>query len=116
MKLNRIRIRIPRRRHEPLRGLDAVLAATNKSHHALGIESARIVDCLEEDGIQLVDFRRVSRIVAGRFVDGLERDQAGLARQLAADLVPETVELFLDHGQICAWLGDIRPDPGVWSC
>lgn len=113
MELNGVGVRNVRRKFEPLRRLDAVLAATNKSDDSLRVEAARVVDGLEEDLVQLVDLGCVLCGVAGRFVDRLESDQARLAAQRGADLIPQPVEFLLDHGQIGPGRGDVRPLPGV---
>ena len=79
MKLNSIRIGKSRWCLKPLRCLDTILTTSHQSNDSLGIKSARIVDCLEKDRVEFIDFSRILSIVARGLVDRLESDKAGLA-------------------------------------
>lgn len=116
MELNSKRIRVPRWCLKPLRSLDAVLTTPNKRHHALSIEPTRVIDRLQKDIVQLIDLGPIFLIIARGLIDRLEGDQIGRAAQLRANLVPQAIEPFLDHGDIGSFFGDIGPLPRVCSC
>lgn len=109
MELKGPRVREAHRGFEPLRGLHAVFATTHQSHDSFRVEAPGVIDCLKEDLVKLVDFRGIGSVVARRLVDGLERNQTGLASEFSASLVPQPIELLLDHGQIGTGGGDIGP-------
>lgn len=116
MELNRKRIRVPRRSLKPLRSLDAILTTPNKRHHAFGVEPTYVVDRLQKDIIQLIDLSSIFLIIARRLIDRLKGNQVGRTAQLRANLVPQAIEPFLDHGEVGSFLGDVGPLPRVCSC
>lgn len=111
MKLNGIRVRNVGRSLEPLRCLDAVRATSSKVDDTLLIETPSIIDCLDEDSVQLVDLSRVRFSFTWWLVNRLKSNKTGRASQLCTNLVPEPVELLLDFANVTAGLGYIGPFP-----
>lgn len=83
MELDRIGVcELEVRQFEPLAGLDRILANTNKSHDALGVETSGIADGLQEDAVEFVDLStmlsgsalcKVSRALESRFSEDSSR-------------------------------------------
>ena len=98
---------------EPLARLYTVLASTHQRDDSLRVETSRIVDRLQENGIQFVDFGAVLSRRAGRFVDRFKGHLASFARQLRPDLIPELVEPLLDRRDIGTGGRHVSPHPRV---
>jgi hypothetical protein len=94
---------------EELTRLRSVLSRTNEGNNALRVEATGVVDGLQEDAIQLVYLGAVLSRRPRRFVDGLKSNEAALACQLRADLVPQRIESLFDGREVCVSLSDIGP-------
>jgi hypothetical protein len=100
VELNGVRVREASRSLEPLRGLDTILTTTNQIDNSLGVEPSSFIDSLKEDLIQFVELGSVLSIVDRRLINRLEGNHVRLATQLGANLIPEPIELLLNHGKV----------------
>lgn len=113
MELNRVRVREPCRRNKPFRSLDTILTTSDQGNDSLRVEAACIIDGLKEDLVQLVDLGCIGCSIAWWLVDWLKGHKTRLAGQFRSNLIPQSVELFFDHGQVGTRGSHIRPNPGI---
>ena len=94
---------------KPLARLNSILARTHKRNNSLRIVTPGVINCLQKDIIQTIDFSTVLRCSAGDLVNRLKSHHLALARQLGANLEPQLAKSLLESSHIGAGRREVGP-------